>query len=505
MIRSTDCDTELPRNLHDEDFDEDTKTLPPSRPSSELTGMSYMIAKSSIAFVFGKIVERTHTVEAPAYEEIMTLDREIMEAYHGLPPLFHMKPMEESNHDPISTLEMRFHISMLYNKSLCVLHRKYLVRARENSRYAHSRRACIDASMTLLHHQETLYRESQPGKRMHKGQWYGYSHQSHDFILAATLVCLDLLHSAQDEATGRSTGDLEMWGTDRREEMLAAVEYSNNIWNELRDRYIEAFKAQTMINVMLQKIQAVRAQTAARMAQGAFSYAAANGGGSGGGSSKGDAAAGAVPASTAQQQQFGPSDDIKPEHSAAITLGMLSSGGQPNGVPGAYSNGPYPPTPGSTNATMTDLATGSGLTPNFAVDGPPGGAAVNAVNAPSPFSFFNGANMEMTSNIDWVSVRSASCPAAASRAMEWRRLTLLFFLIGFVGPFHTELQHGPDHRHVGPDHGRASPERGRFRARREPGRAAAAAATATAQQQLIREQSGVVPARDDAVKEIAAM
>lgn len=389
MIRSSDCDTELPRNLHDEDFDEDSKILPPSRPSSEFTGMSYMIAKSSIAFIFGKIVERTHTVQAPAYEEITALDREIMDAYHGLPPLFQMKPMEESNHDPVSTLEMRFYISMLYHKSICVLHRKYLVRARESSRYSHSRRACIDASMSLLHHQEILHRESQPGKRMHKGQWYAYSHQSHDFILAATIVCLDLLHSAQDEANGKSIGDVEMWGTDRREEMLSAVEYSSNIWNDLKDRYIEAFKAQAMTSIMLQKVQAIRAQTAVRMAQGAFSYAAANSG------SKDSSS------TTTNAQQFSPHEDIKPEHSAAITLGMLSSGGQSSGISSAYNNGPYPPTPGSTNATMTDL-TASGLTPNFTMDGPPSNAAINAINSPNPFSFLNGPNMEMTSNIDWV-------------------------------------------------------------------------------------------------------
>ena len=384
MVRSGDTDTDLPSNLKDEDFDEDTQIPPVSRPNSEFTPVTYLIAKADIAFVFGRIAEIELGVASAGYDEIMRLDNEIKDAYHSLAPVLVMKPMEESQLDPASTLTMRMNISLLYNKGLCVLHRRFLTRSRENSRYAHSRQTCIDASMTLLRNQSILHAESQPGKRMHRSQFHVSSIMTHDFILAATLVALDLYYSVQAEAVGRSTGDIELWGHDRKEEMMGALENARVIWNELKDKYLEAFKAFSIVGVMLQKIQAIRAQTAARMAQGAFQYAAS--------------AAGKQAGAGFQ------SEDEKPEHSAAITLGMLSSGG-----PGEWKPEPYPLTPQSNANSAGGGSTGqstTGLTPNFPVDTAMGGAA----NAPSPLNFFNGLSGEMPGNVDWVSFFSSVSP-----------------------------------------------------------------------------------------------
>ena len=49
-------DTELPRNLYDEDFDEDCVELPPSRPENDRTIVLYSIAKSRVVQAFGDIV-----------------------------------------------------------------------------------------------------------------------------------------------------------------------------------------------------------------------------------------------------------------------------------------------------------------------------------------------------------------------------------------------------------------------------------------------------------------
>ena len=52
MIRIGDSDTELPSNLFDDEFDEDSTSLPPSRPATEATPISYMIAKGRLSFGF---------------------------------------------------------------------------------------------------------------------------------------------------------------------------------------------------------------------------------------------------------------------------------------------------------------------------------------------------------------------------------------------------------------------------------------------------------------------
>ena len=454
MIRSGDTDTDLPMNLKDEDFDEDTQIPPLSRPNTEFTPVSYLISKADIAFVFGRIAEATSGVDTPHYDEIMKLDNEIKDAYHSLSPVLHMKPMEESQLDPAATLTMRMNISLLYNKGLCVLHRRFLPRSRENTRYAHSRQTCIDASMTLLRNQSMLHAESQPGKRMYRSQFQISSIMTHDFILAATLVSLDLFYSVQAEAAGRSSGDIELWGHDRKEDMLLALENARAIWNELKDRYLEAFKAFSIVGVMLQKIQAMRAQTAARMAQGAFQYAASAAG---------------------KQAGVFQAEDEKPEHSAAITLGMLSSGG-----PGDWKPEPYPLTPQSNgNSGAGSTGPSSGLTPNYPVDSTMGGMQ----NAPSPFSFFNGMDGDMAANLDWVSLFSLPFQNIFPRVVLTRERTER------MGSIHPKPKHRARERgHVGaagtgllyPGNGR---KRWSWTGDEWPGRTGWAAATATAVEQ----------------------
>ena len=428
MVRSGDTDTDLPSNLKDEDFDEDTQIPPVSRPNSDFTPITYLIAKSDIAFVFGRIAEAELGVSSASYDEIMKLDNEIKDAYHSIAPVLHMKTMEESQLDPAATLTMRMNVSLLYNKGLCVLHRRFLTRSRENSRYLHSRQTCIDASMTLLRNQVMLFTESQPGKRMHRSQFHVSSIMTHDFILAATLIALDLWHSVQAEAAGRSTGDIELWGHDRKEEMLNALENARGIWNELKDRYLEAFKAYSITGVMLQKIQTIRAQTAARMAQGAFQYAAST-------------AAAGKQAGGSGDFQAGGEDEEKPEHSAAITLGMLSSGG-----PGSseWKPEPYPLTPqsngngaGGASSATPGQGANTGLTPNnnnFQMDAAMGGA-------PSPLSFFNGVGGELAGNVDWVCFLPSLyvvSPSCVKRSVVKTRANIS---VECVGPIHPESEH----------------------------------------------------------------
>lgn len=374
MIRSSDTDTQLPLNLKDDDIDEDTQVVPEPRPIGEFTQISYLIAKAELAFIFGRIAEATQGVDATPYDEIVKLDNELRDAYFRLFPELRWKPLAESQLDPATTVTMRINISLLFNKGICVLHRRYLT-LRDNPRYTHSRQSCIDASMHLLRNQQILHEESQPGRRLHRSQFHISSIMTHDFILAATLLSLDLYQSVQAEAAGRSSGDTEMWGYDRKDEIIQSLEYARSIWDTLKDRYLEAYKAYSICGVMLQKIQALRAQTMARMA-GYQIAAAANGNASG------------------QTRQ---SEDEKPEHSAAMTLSMLNSVG--SGGNGEWKE-PYPLTPQSNSNSQGNSAgqTSTSLTPNFPMD-----AQMTGVNnAPSPFAFFNGPSSEVPANIDWV-------------------------------------------------------------------------------------------------------
>ena len=95
MIRSTDSDTEKPRNLYDEDFDENSKELPDSRPMSEPTPISYLIAKSGLTLVFGRVIEHVSAQGSTSYDSVLELDAELRRSEDLIPDHLRLYPGEE--------------------------------------------------------------------------------------------------------------------------------------------------------------------------------------------------------------------------------------------------------------------------------------------------------------------------------------------------------------------------------------------------------------------------
>ena len=451
MIRLDDCDTELPRNIYDEEFDEDTIKLPPSRANSSPTPVSYMIGKAQIAFSFGKIIECLHIVKPAPYDEIMSLDHDLRQTYDQLAPHLQMRSMEESMLDPVSSIMQRFNLAILYHKGLCVLHRRYVSQSRENSRYDVSRRTCIDSSLALLRFQETLHNESRPGRRLHCMKWYISSLTSHDFLLAATLVSLDMWYTARADILGHSqspgsrssgSGSLSasvesfQWDEQRREEMMRSINVSRDIWTELRDQSMEAFKASEMLTVMLKTIRTMRSQ-ASSLAQSfqrttsmwdyhdRVYYTDSKGNDLSNRAARGNDIGNApeVANMTSPSHYATPPDfSGKPEHSAALTLGLLSTGGMTPGGnnPGQGYNGAqgFPMSPGSTNAELPPR----GLTPGFPLDPAFGGADYNA--AASPFSILTKGVVGDGMGLDWVSLNLCGRMKSICRCLRGYRRTL---------------------------------------------------------------------------------
>lgn len=447
MIRSDYIDTQTPRNLYDDELHEEMSALPPSRPSFEATPMTYMIAKSRMTFIFGRIVERTQSVtNASNYEETMRFDAELREGRATHPPLLRMRPFHESARDPANLIMQRLGLEMVYLRSLFVLHRRFIARGRESPRYAYSRNACMDASMQLLNHQATLHAESQPGGRLRSVKWYISSLTTHDFLLAAMLVCLDLFHTAEAERRGTtkpntsstsdspdsSTGTMsgqETYAEDRREEMMRAVEHCITIWESVREQSIEAYKASITLRVMLEKL---KAHQRAMQTQAGYAASAQTAGNPQMGGMFPRAPLGnfcAFPNGSGVGADVN-ADDLPPEQSAAMTLGMLSSGAmspgasfggslqqqQSNGSGAApdKTSGQSMPYPTSMAALLNDSASGAdsagrtGLTPGFTSPE----TSQSMAGAPSPLSQVlgggqNGGNgfipMEgLGGDIDWV-------------------------------------------------------------------------------------------------------
>jgi hypothetical protein len=384
MVRPADTNTATPLNIYDDELGEDMKSLPPSRPLTDLTPMTYVIYKSHLIGIFGQIVEAVQSLTCTSYENVMKLDQRLREIQASIPPIFKMRPIEESLRDRPEIVLQRYILDLLFLKSQCVLHRKFVFPSRDSTRFVYSRRTCIDNAMEMLRHQATLHQESRSGARLSTVQWSSSSLTAHDFLLAAMIVALDLYHTAEAERAGRrSSNDIYDWSHDRRANMLAALEQSRSIWEEFQDQSMEAMKAHGILTAMLNKLQAHEAQLRQQFQQ--------------------------VPGFAGNYSQGGMNGNepnVAPEHSAAMTLGMLSTGAL---------------TPDATNMfaqydrnqnqqSQTNQAQTSGLGSQFLGTGDqPNGA----VSTPTPFLFGGAPGMGVlnmdplpATNIDWVRISS---------------------------------------------------------------------------------------------------
>lgn len=379
MIYDHDCDTQLPNNIFDEEFGPDTRVLPPSRPASEPTPISYMIAKVKLCGELGKILQTTGRVgKQVPYDEILRFDARLRELREELPPHLKMQSLEGSP-DPLTLIVARFNVDILYLKIMCLLHRKYIAPSRDNPRYAHSRRSAIEAALEMLGHLRVLHNESQPSGRLRSIKWYVASIASKEFLLPSMLVILDLHYDKQAESrTGERQDSQSMyfWTPEQRLEMIRSLESARDIWEGLADGSMEAVKAFNISKIMLDKINTP--------STGGFS----------GESSVPAAKQAAVPLRDDMFAGLGGAE-MQPEHSAAMTLGMMSSGGLTPNTAAAF--GGTIQSPGGTAYPAMDLsmpgAGNTGMTPDFSGD--------LGLTPGSPFSsMFN--NMEMGQNFDWV-------------------------------------------------------------------------------------------------------
>lgn len=199
MIHGIESDTELPRNLLDSDFDEHSTELPPSRPMSDYTPLSYPINKARIARGFGLVARLSHALTLPTYAEVMRIDARIQDVWSTVPQFLKVKPLSECVTDAPMLVIQRFGLAALYQKSRCVLHRRYLVDPRPLKEHDYSRRTCLEAAVALLDYQRTMFEATKPGAILAQNGWFIASLAINDFLLADMVVALAIQHQTESE------------------------------------------------------------------------------------------------------------------------------------------------------------------------------------------------------------------------------------------------------------------------------------------------------------------
>lgn len=244
------CDTEPPRNLFDDDFDESCTELPPSRPPTDPTPMLYYCYKGRLAEIFRKVARLALSLNSPSYDTVLQLDNELRQVHAEAPPSIAWKPLGASVMDETNLIMSRLNTALLYQKSLMILHRNYLSGDRRNAASAYSRKACVAASLQTLQYQVEVHSATQPGGQLYNGHWTSSGIAIHDFLLAATITCLDL-YELYRQKSSRGLSEAES------EDMIReydALKVAHDIWSSQRSTSRDARRASSYLAVMFSKI-----------------------------------------------------------------------------------------------------------------------------------------------------------------------------------------------------------------------------------------------------------
>jgi hypothetical protein len=239
-------DTELPSNLHDTEFDEDTVQLPQGRSDEgEVTACTYGRAKSRIMTVFGQAVDLAYSRETAPYDEILAIDRRLEEAHNLLPTTFRIQPIAQCIALPTSLVMRRYSLELLYQKSRVVLHRRYM--AEPGNKYAYSRSVCLTAARETLRHHADIWNESLPGGQLYAERFFVNSFQTTDFVLSAMILCLEL---SQDNERGGAS----RLGAQERTDLISLLETTHRIFKEARRRSVDTQRAFAALTIMLSQV-----------------------------------------------------------------------------------------------------------------------------------------------------------------------------------------------------------------------------------------------------------
>ncbi|EXJ93043.1 hypothetical protein A1O3_01599 [Capronia epimyces CBS 606.96] len=243
LIPPDSWDTQLPRNLLDADFDEHTTLLPPSRREDEATNILYFIVKSRLMTAFGKMCSHALSFRKCSQTEIMALDAELRAVYATVPEILRIRPMAQSFADPPYLVMVRLNCEFLYQKSICVLHRKYMTQGGDNS--PASTQACLDAAATITKHMLDLHKELQPGGQLYAERWMLSSFVMNDFYLACMVLCLGV------SLWKKANPGKDLSQDDRMDSLFKLLKAAFTVCEERKASSTEARRVGDVLRVML--------------------------------------------------------------------------------------------------------------------------------------------------------------------------------------------------------------------------------------------------------------
>lgn len=250
MVNEALCDSQTPRNLHDEDFGPDSALLPPSRPTTDLTPVLYVVTKAELSAVFRNVYARVVLGRTDSYEEVMALDRRLEGAREAISPRFRGFDLQDAVTVAPYVMVRRYTLETLYLKTVCMLHRHHMTLSLKQPAYRFSRHRCLAAAMTILKHHADILRQMQSGGALYRNTIFASSIEQADFLLASIIVCLELSSRAQSSA---HPGTADCQTEFSQQDLIEALQQSHKYLAESKDSSSESQQALNVLTVMLRK------------------------------------------------------------------------------------------------------------------------------------------------------------------------------------------------------------------------------------------------------------
>lgn len=250
MINESLCDTQVPRNLYDDDFGPNSVFLAPSRPTTELTPILYVVTKAELSAVFRSVFTRVVLGRTDSYDEIMSLDRRLENSRENISPRFKGFQMEDSVTVAPYLMIRRYTLEMLYQKTTCMLHRHHMTLSFQQPEYSFSRFRCVSAAMAILTHHTSVLRQMKAGGSLYRNTMFVSSLEQADFLLASIIVCVELSSRAQYPARVEGIEVLRQFS---QQDLVQALQEAHKCLAESKDSSGECREAFNVLSVMLRK------------------------------------------------------------------------------------------------------------------------------------------------------------------------------------------------------------------------------------------------------------
>ncbi|KAK8115340.1 hypothetical protein PG999_007409 [Apiospora kogelbergensis] len=160
LMSSIYSDTAEPRNIHNWELPQKTTVLPPSRPLTEDTEATYLIAKGRLFRSLGQIADFNCMPHLGSYQTVLDIDQDLENTYQNLPVHMRSSSIVEKGPEKALRANKNYFTSIsllcLYYKGIIILHRRFLARASVDAQFKFSKDRCISSALALLALQKGL-------------------------------------------------------------------------------------------------------------------------------------------------------------------------------------------------------------------------------------------------------------------------------------------------------------------------------------------------------------